>query len=95
MSFVAPLHVPYARATRKQRTRGATCAALVMGLCLLSGCDDRIRQTVRQGAYDVFESGMTTFYGELTGAVTTGIHDLTDDSTAVDDTTSVDTAKDS
>ena len=70
---------------KRQRTevtqvgRGKICAVsaamitLLLVLVICPGCDDSIRTELRQGAYDVFETGLNTFYSELTTGVTEAV----------------------
>lgn len=52
----------------------ATFLALVLLTC--TGCDDSIREELRQGAFTVFETGVDTFYDELSGNLVGAIGDL-------------------
>ena len=57
----------------RRRYRGgrfcAWSAALALLLVGAPGCNDTIRRQVRQGALDVFETGLNTFYSELSSNV--------------------------
>ena len=46
---------------------------LLLVLVICPGCDDSIRTELRQGVYDVFETGLDTFYSELTTGVTEAV----------------------
>lgn len=58
--------------------------AAVLALATCGGCDQQVRQDVRQGAYDVFSAGLSSVYSELSSGITTGISDLADKSSAAD-----------
>jgi hypothetical protein len=57
-------------------------AALAALLVLCSGCDDQVRHAVRQGAFEVFSSGLDTFYSEVSSGISQGLSDLADDGQA-------------
>ena len=48
----------------------------VLALLLCAGCDDSIRQEVRQGALSVFESSLNAGYSQLGSNLNTVIQDL-------------------
>ena len=91
-----------ARKTTSGLTRGriscagrALVALLMLALLVCAGCDDSIRETVRQGAYGVFDDAMDTFYTELGSEVTSGIQSLGSSTDTSTDSTTDSTASDS
>jgi hypothetical protein len=56
--------------------------AAVVALVACSGCNEQIRQDVRQGAYDVFSAGLSSFYSAVSSGITNGISDLASQNTS-------------
>ena len=64
------------RATRSTCVRGAVAALALAMLTVSAGCDSRISETLWQGAYTIFEDGMSAAITRIGSDVTTGIQDF-------------------
>lgn len=61
---------------RSPRAAGAVLALGLVGLLTCTGCNELLRTVVRQGAYEVFQTGTETFYSELTTGLTDWIQQI-------------------
>ncbi|MFH1748587.1 MAG: hypothetical protein ABIG44_16250 [Planctomycetota bacterium] len=64
------------KAWRQYWRMTCACGAALALLLAVSGCDDSIRETLRQGALDVFETTVETAYSQLTTNATTAIQEF-------------------